>query len=302
MKSNSRRVLDRFHRSHGFITNKTLAPPCHIRLEHNGSDKIGKREMSNETLLAAALWHARRDGHVVNPATIQAPANDVEAYAVQDEIVRLSGHPARGFKVGSTSAQAQALLGTTEPGSCPVLAPYYFDSPAEFKLVPEHMPALEGEFAFRLSRDLGPREVEYTKDDLVDAIDAVAGAIEVVGTRLAGGLAGKGRLLVTADCGANIALMVGPWTTDWRALDLKSHPAAMYVNGEIKGQGTGERALGHPINVMVWLANHQSRRGRALKAGQVVSTGTCTGLDRVSPGDNVVAEFGDLGRVEINFY
>jgi 2-keto-4-pentenoate hydratase len=262
---------------------------------------MGKFEMGNETALAAALWQARRDGLIVDPSTVHAPANDSEAYAVQDEIVRLSGHPARGFKVGSTSAQAQALLGTTEPGSCPVLAPYYFDSPAEFTLVPGHMPALEGEFAFRLSKDLKAREAEYTKDDIRDAIGAVASAVEVVGTRFEGGLAGKGRLLVTADCGANIALMVGPWITDWRNLDLKSHPVAMYVNGEVKGQGTGERALGDPINVMVWLANHQSKRGRGLKAGEVVSTGTCTGIDPVSPGDVVVAEFGDLGRVEINF-
>jgi 2-keto-4-pentenoate hydratase len=53
------------------------------------------------------------------------------------------------------------------------------------------------------------------------------------------------------------------------------------------------------MNVMVWLANQQSRFGRGLKAGDIVSTGTCTGLDRVKPGDRVVADFGSLGRVEI---
>jgi 2-keto-4-pentenoate hydratase len=53
------------------------------------------------------------------------------------------------------------------------------------------------------------------------------------------------------------------------------------------------------MNVMVWLANQQSRFGRGLKAGDIVSTGTCTGLDRVKPGDQVAADFGSLGRVEI---
>ena len=60
----------------------------------------------------------------------------------------------------------------------------------------------------------------YTFDEVADAVDAIAGAIEVVGSRFSGGLAGKGRLLTTADFGANIALVVGSWTTDWRNLDL----------------------------------------------------------------------------------
>jgi len=251
--------------------------------------------------LAAALWAARRDGGVVGPSDHQEPVSDVEAYAVQAEVMRLSGEALRGFKVGSTSAEAQAILGTTEPGSCPVLAPYYHDAPTALKVVAEQMPALEGEFAFRVGRDLPPQEADYTTAELRDAIDAVAGAIEVVGTRLKGGLAGKGRFLVTADSGANIGLVVGPWTTDWRGLDLKAHAVSMEVNGETKGSGTGARALGDPVNVMVWLANQQAKRGRGLKVGDVVSTGTCTGLDSVRPGDHVVAEFGSLGRVEVSF-
>ena len=257
--------------------------------------------MDHVAALAKKLWQARCDGGVVDPADVRAPESDVEAYAVQDEIVRLSGLPGRGFKVGSTSAEAQKLLGTSEPGSCPVLAPYYFESPAKIKLVPDHMPALEGEFAFRLGHDLPPREAVYSEAEVRDAIDAIAGAIEVVGTRLKGGLAGKGRYLVTADSGANIALAVGAWQTDWRDLDLKAHMVTMHVNGAAKGSGPGARALGDPVNVMIWLANQQSRRGRGLKAGDVVSTGTCTGLDPVAPGDQVTADFGTLGSVDISF-
>jgi 2-keto-4-pentenoate hydratase len=251
--------------------------------------------------LAESLWRARRDGGVVDPASIREPASNEEAYAVQDEIVCLSGQPVCGFKVGSTSAEAQKLLGTSEPGSCPVLAPYFFSAPANISLVADHMPALEGEFAFRLGEDLPPRDAAYEMHEVCDAIDGVAGAIEVVGTRLKGGLAGKGRFLVTADSGANIALVVGDWAIDWRGLDLKSHCVAMYVNGERKGHGPGSRALGDPLAVMVWLANQQSRRGRGLIKGEVVSTGTCTGLDPVQKNDEVCADFGSLGKVCIDF-
>lgn len=251
--------------------------------------------------LAEKLWSARRDGGIVEPSSVTEPASDAEAYAVQAAVMKHAGYPACGFKVGSTSAEAQRLLGTSEPGSCPVLVPYYFESPARVAIVADHMPALEGEFAFRLGHDLPPRDEAYGMNDLRAAIDAVAGAIEVVGSRLKGGLAGKGRYLTTADSGANIALAVGPWTTDWKAMDLPAHPVQMLVNGKPKGAGTGERALGDPLNVMVWLANQQSKRGRGLRAGDVVSTGTCTGIDGVASGDDVICDFAGLGKVEIAF-
>src|SRR6056297_1416653 len=148
--------------------------------------------------LAEGLWAARRDGGTVDPAAVTLPVSDQEAYAVQDAVMRLSGLAHHAFKVGSTSAEAQKILGTTEPGSCPVPAPYLLQSPANITLVGAHMPALEGEFAFRLGADLGPRADDYTYDEVADAVDAVAGAIEVVGTRFDGGLAGKGRFLTTA--------------------------------------------------------------------------------------------------------
>jgi 2-keto-4-pentenoate hydratase len=253
------------------------------------------------TDLAKLLWQARRSGEVVQVDDVSHPRSSQEAYAIQHEIAALCGAPSRGFKVGSTSLAAQQMLGTNEPGAGLLLAPYVYDSPARVSIAPAHTPAVEGEFAFRLGRDLPPRSIPYTLDDMPDAVAAVAGAIEVVGTRLSGGLAGKGRLLVTADCGANIALVVGSWRHDVRSLDLKAHSVAMIVNGTLRGTGTGERALGDPMNVLLWLANQQSAAGRGLKTGEIVATGTCTGLDPVRPGDRVQADFGDLGLVEIQF-
>jgi 2-keto-4-pentenoate hydratase len=253
------------------------------------------------TDLAKRLWQARHSGGVVHLDDVVPPKSSQEAYAIQHEIAALCGEPARGFKVGSTSLEAQRLLGTNEPGSGLLLAPYVFENPARISIAPAHTPAVEGEFAFKLGRDLPPRTAPYASNEIADAVDAVAGAIEVVGTRFSGGLAGKGRWLVTADCGANIAFVGGPWRHDWRRLDLKTHPVAMTINGALRGTGTGARALGDPMNVLLWLANQQSAAGRGLKSGEIVSTGTCTGLDPARPGDRVQADFGELGTVEIAF-
>jgi 2-keto-4-pentenoate hydratase len=250
--------------------------------------------------LARMLCDARRLGYSIDAAACELPRTKEEAYAVQDAVVALSGLPRAGYKVGSTSLEAQRLLGTDEPGAGALLAPYVHTAPAKVALVPANVPAVEGEFAFRLACDLPPRAAAYTLAEVASAIGSVAGAIEVVGTRFSGGLGGKGRLLTVADCGVNIALVTGAWT-GWSGQDLRPHAVALMVNGTEKGAGTGSRALGDPLNVLLWLANHQSARKLGLNAGEVVSTGTCTGLAAVHRGDVVRADFGTLGTVEVAF-
>lgn len=251
--------------------------------------------------LAQRLWQARLDGSVVDAAHVVPPATREAAYAVQAQVTALSGLPVVGYKVGSTSKEAQRLLGTDEPGSGPLLAPFVFESPALVRISAAHMPAVEGEFAFKFGADLAPRHAPYSREEIAQSIAAVAGAIEVVGTRFKGGLAGKGRMLTTADGGVNIALALGRWRADWRDLDLPTHRVSMSVDGEQKGSGVGARALDDPWNVLVWLVNQHSQWGRGMKAGDIVSTGTCTGLDPVYAGNRAEADFGSLGKVEITF-
>lgn len=253
--------------------------------------------MSN---LAHELWEARRLGHTIDAARSDLPKTKAEAFDLQEAVVKLSGLPRCGYKVGSTSKEAQRLLSTDEPGIGVLLTPFVQESPARIKIVPEQMPAVEGEFAFRFARDLPWRDEHYSLGEISEAIGSVAGVIEVVGTRFSGGLAGKGRLLTTADCGVNIALATGDWV-EFNRQNLRDHGVAMTVNGDLKGSGTGGRALGDPLNVLHWLVKHLSNRRIDLKAGEIVATGTCTGLDPVQPGDVVEADFGDFGSVVVAF-
>lgn len=250
--------------------------------------------------LAQELWDARRFGRTISAARDDLPKTKTEAYGVQEAVVELSGLPRCGYKVGSTSKEAQRLLVTDEPGAGVLLAPFVHESPAQIEIVPEQMPAVEGEFAFRIGHDLPWRADPYSMPEIAGAIDSIAGAIEVVGTRFSGGLNGKGRLLTTADCGVNIALVTGSWTT-FCEQDLREHGVTMTINDVAMGNGTGSRALGDPLNVLQWLVNFQSRSRVSLQAGEIVATGTCTGLDPVQNGDVARADFGTLGSVVIAF-
>ena len=246
--------------------------------------------------LAERLADARLSGAVVTTIPAEHPASLAAAYAVQRDVAARLGPASGVWKVGSTSAEAQARLGTTEPGAARVPARFRFHAGDSVPVHAAHDLWVEAEFALRLGSDLPPRAAPYTKAEVAAAIDGIAPALEIVGSRLSGGLTGAGRLLVTADGGANVALVTGAVATRWRDFDLPGHPVRLLRNGVEEAAGTGARALGDPVNVLLWIANFQRVRD-GLRAGETVSTGTCTGLVRVRPGDTLAGDFGAIGAV-----
>jgi 2-keto-4-pentenoate hydratase len=52
---------------------------------------------------------------------------------------------------------------------------------------------------------------------------------------------------------------------------------------------------------LTWLANELSRTGIGLQAGQMISTGTLTGMLAPKPGETYVADFGPFGSVTVSF-
>ena len=66
-------------------------------------------------------------------------------------------------------------------------------------------------------------------------------------------------------------------------------------------KGKAADALDHPMAPVTWLANELSRTGVGMKAGQMVSTGTLTGMLAPKPGETYVADFGPFGGVTVAF-
>jgi len=59
--------------------------------------------------------------------------------------------------------------------------------------------------------------------------------------------------------------------------------------------------LEHPLNALAWLANELPKFGLQLSAGDYVTTGLTTEVYAATPGDQVTADFGPLGSVELKF-
>ncbi len=145
-----------------------------------------------------------------------------------------------------------------------------------------------------------PFSAAYSRHEVMAAVADLHPAIEIPDSRYED-LPAAGMAQITADNGAAALLVMGPPADDWRALDLSRQSVTIRVNGAAVEEGSGANVLGDPANALVWLANELSARGIGLKAGQTVSTGSAANVVKVEPGDNVVADFGDLGVAEASF-
>lgn len=250
---------------------------------------------------ARRLWEARRGGYRIRVEEGERPAGEAEAYAVQGGITEVSGHEVAGFKIGATAQAAMDLLGVEGPFFGPLYRETFHHDGATIRLPTAHTPGVEAEFVVGLASDLPPRDAPWRVEEVRAAVAWVAPGLEIVGARIEGGLAGAG-VLAIADGAANIDFVLGPTDGDWRGADLSSHPVVLRINGAEAGSGnSGMLVFGDPVAGVAWLANRPEIAPRGLRAGDAVTTGTCTGIRPLSPGDEAVADYGPLGAVRARF-
>lgn len=247
---------------------------------------------------AARLLDARRTGSLFNSLDPVAPESIAESYAIADAVAAEVAEPVVGWKIGCTSEFAQKALGLDQPMSGRVHDLRRAEGAEPISIAVRPGAQLEGEFAFTFAADLNPADAPFTQADIAAAISTLHPAIEVVGGRAEDFMTGP-VLTTIADSGANYCLAIGPGVSEWSPDDLPTAAASMNVAGEVTGSGTGADVLGHPLDAVTWLANHLAERNLGLRAGDVVTSGTCTQITAATPGIEVTAEFGPYGSVTI---
>ena len=242
-------------------------------------------------LLARRLIEARASGRAIAELPQElVPADDAAAYAVQERVARGLGRIA-GWKVGAASSEA-------EPSCAPLFAALMAPSPARFAAADFPLGGIEGELAFRFGRDLPPRPRPYGKEEVWQAVASLHPAIELVQSRFADFRAQDRRTLL-ADNLANGAFCYGAAAADWRRIDFLSQPASLAIDGREAARAVGGNAAGHPGRLLAWLANHCAQRGSGLAAGDIVTTGTHTGLVFATAGATLRAQFPGIGEASL---
>ncbi|WDZ97403.1 fumarylacetoacetate hydrolase family protein [Herbaspirillum sp. WKF16] len=237
------------------------------------------------------LLDARNSGVVLDWRRL-AVGDAATAYAVQDAQLLQLG-PVGGWKVGSKGDGAEPACSPL-PASC-VLASGALLAGPQWRLR-----GLEVELALRVGRDFDPGDTLPAREELQGVFDAVMPAIEVVETRL-GKLPCDNPWAAMADLQCHGALVIGaarpmPATV----LELRDVLASLSIDGreEVRARG------GNPADLwptLSWLARHCALRGMPWKKGQVVTTGSCTGLHNARSGTLVEARLEGVGAVSLRF-
>jgi 2-oxopent-4-enoate hydratase len=256
---------------------------------------------SEQAALADALAAAERSQVQIKPPSGTHQGLDVsDAYAVQRRNIdrRLAaGSRIVGHKVGLTSLAMQQMLGVDQPDFGHLLDDMTVEHGGSAPVARYCQPRIEPEVAFILAREL--RGPGVTVEDVVNATDYVAPALEIIDSRISDW---QITLVDTiADNASSAGVVLGEQRTDPRDIDLTSVPVTMRVGDREEVSGDTSAVLGNPAAAVAWLANTLGGYGVALEAGHVVLPGSCTRALEVRPNDRVVAEFTGLGSVAVSF-
>jgi 2-keto-4-pentenoate hydratase len=221
------------------------------------------------------------------------PPDAGAAYAVQDATLAALG-PSGGWKAGAKGP----LL---EPNCAPLPARGLMASGATLAGPPWRIRGIEVEVAVRLGRDLIPRSGPPEARVVQAAVDAVLPAIEVVESRLAD-WHDSAPLAQLADLQSHGALVLGtPSGIRAAELDLRAVQAYLAFDGQPVASTRGANPAGDIWRLLGWLAWHCAQRGQPLLAGQVITTGSCTGLLFAPEDTHVQAQLDGIGVVELRF-
>lgn len=225
-----------------------------------------------------------------------------EAYAIQDEFVALRAQRLggiAGYKIALSSLEMQRFVGVDQPQAGCMLESTLRASPATVRAADYCRLIVEFEIAARLAEDLPAADAPYSRERVAAAVGAVMPAIELADDRNADYTQlARHPLELIADNSWNEGAVLGHPVEDWRGLDLAAVRGAARINGKAVGEGRGAGALGHPLDALVWVADHLARHRRGLLRGDVVITGSLITSKAVAAGDLVVFET-DIGRAEL---
>jgi len=286
---------------------QTVAESAILRLETDAVDCDREQKgLSMDGIAAAAklIAAARRSRAPLAslPGEI-APQSEAAGYRVQDAVHDLlipDLGPLVGHKIGCTSAVMQQYLAIPHPCGGGVFERGVHHTGAVLRHGDFVRVGVECEIGVRLGRDLEPGGAPFTADGVAPAIEAYLPSIEIVDERYVDWRTIGAPTLVADDFFA-AGCVFGQPVPRSSAPDLRTLGGRALINGVEAGRGSGADVLGHPHNALAWLANHLASGGMALRAGEIVLTGSLVQTVWLKAGDKVLMDLSALGTVTAEF-
>lgn len=236
----------------------------------------------------------------IDPITLEYPDLTLATgYMIQKEretILTSGGRRVVGGKMGLTSLAKMEQMGAKESTYGKLFDYMQLGQGQPLEMDELIHPRIESEIAFVMERDLcGPH---VTSAEVMAATAYVVPAFEIIDSRY------KDFKFKNPDSAAdNLSasrFLLGTQRISPNKLDLRTVGVTISFNGEDRIFAASGAVLGHPARAIAAYVNLISRQGDKLKSGEVVLSGAITAATPLSRGDQVRAEFQDMGFVELS--
>jgi 2-keto-4-pentenoate hydratase len=259
---------------------------------------LDKDQISAASKILHRHWQAGTKLDALEPSF--RPRDRAEGYAIQAAIEGHSAGELFGWKIAATSEAGQKHINVDSPMAGRILSETIVPNGGTAPMAGNEMRVAEPEFAFRMARDLSPRSLPYAVQEVLDAVETLHPAIEIPDSRFADFVCAGAAQIIADNACAHLFVLGSPAAVNWRALDLVEEKPVITMRGQ-RFVGHGKNVLGDPRIALTWLANELRELGLTLKAGHIVTTGTCHPPLPIRSGDFVEADFGSLGKVSVGF-
>ena len=256
--------------------------------------------MDNDRLNAMAqwMWDARRRRLLYrNLPDELRPASIAEAYAAQEVYYRLAEPDyglVGGAKIATTTKVMQQLMGINHACGGAILARTIHKSPAKLRTADFVNLRLESEIALQLGADLPASGAPWTRETVAPAVAGAMPAFELIEDRHADYARCEATSLIVENCWNGGVVIGTPKPMPVAALIGIS--GRLSIGGKPAGEGKAE----DPAATLAWLANHLAERGRDLKAGMVVITGSLIPTVSIVSGERAVFMVEGLGEIAMD--
>ena len=220
----------------------------------------------------------------------------IEAYRVQDVLMELklaTGVKLIGYKMGLTNLAKMAAAGVDEPLKGQLFANMLLKSGEHLSLQELIQPRVEPEIAFVLKHELGGANL--SAEEVLAATEYVTTALEVVDSRYHGFNFSFSDGIADNICAARVVF--GDKKLRPEDLDLANIQVQLFINQVQQTSGVSSSVLANPVNSIIALAKLLHQRGLKIAAGSVIITGAITDALSIKSGDEISADFSQLGTV-----
>ena len=243
------------------------------------------------------MWRSGRDGAPYANLPVElSPADVEEAYAAQAAFHRLAipvHGPIGGWKIATTTKVMQELMGIGHPCAGAIFASRIHRNPARLRAADYVSLKIEFELAFRLATDLPASSAPFEPGRMLEAVDAVMPAFELVDDRHAV-YRETSALSLIADNAWNAGIVLGSPRDPRSVPDLDKLPGSLSL-GDQRFDGRSDR----PLEALAWIADLTARLGPGLRRGMIVMTGSLIPTKPIAAGQSAVFEVAGLGEVRL---